>query len=70
MKSKYPNAMTSDWKIDEFINELNKRSIEFSIGVDGVSTANAVSFNIRYRTKDKALLQALLKSLYGTIKQG
>lgn len=66
----YKNALTVDWRIDEFIKELNKRSIEFSLGVDATSKGNTVSFNIRHRSKDKALLKSLLTSLFGAVKQG
>jgi hypothetical protein len=66
----YKNALTADWKLDEFITELKKRSIEHSLGVDGISKGNCISFNIRHRSKDKELIKALLKALFGTIKQG
>lgn len=63
-------TLTTDWKIDEFIQALNKRSVEFSLGVDATSKGNSITFVIRHRSKDKSLLQALLKTLYGTVKQG
>lgn len=64
------HVLTTDWKLDEFIQALNKRSIEFSLGVDSTSKGNSITFVIRHRGKDKSLLQALLKTLYGTVKQG
>lgn len=67
----YPkNVFTEDWNINEFIKELQKRSIEVTLGVDATTKDNVISFNIRHRTKDKALLQALCKALFGTVKQG
>ena len=64
------SQFTTDWKLDEFIKELNKRSIEFTLGVDGTTRDTSISFNIRHRKKDKDIIKALLRALFGTVKQG
>ena len=63
------NILTCDWEIHKFLEALNKRSIEYTIGIDGVTEDCKVSFNIRHRRKDKELIKALLKALFGTVKQ-
>ena len=66
----YSTKMTTDWDINKFIKELEKRAIEHTLGVDCISTSHTISFNIRFREKDKGLIMALSKALFGTVKQG
>lgn len=70
LNDRQASTFTTDWKIDDFLNELNKRSIEFSLALDSVTSVNSITFTIRHRTKDKRLMQSLLDAMLGTIKQG
>lgn len=56
----YKRSLSSDWKIDNLIEALNKHFIEISLDLDNTTKTNALSFNIRFREKDKKAVHELL----------